>query len=117
MIFELGRLEHSNNTSTALQLTKQVPGASSDQANNATANITAIFVHDEEPPKHLSVLMDHMKATGKWATLKLTIDPAIALAFRCIKLPSLLIYNSQNEETARVYGEQNIHDLLQKMME
>lgn len=113
MIFELGRLEQNN--IALVQINTQVPKAG-DQSGT-TANITAIFVHDTEPPKHLAVLMDHMKATGRWATLKLTVDPAIALAFRCIKLPSLLIYNSQNEETARVYGEQNIHDLLQKVME
>lgn len=101
MIFEFGPVPHGGH---AHQVKEQ-------------ANITAVLVHDEDPPKTITVLLDHMKASGKWATIKLPVDQDIAYAFRCIKIPSLIMYNSQNEETARVYGDQNIHDLLHKVME
>ena len=88
-----------------------------EQPSDPEANITAVLVYDELPQKPVLVLLDHMQGSGKWVTMKFKIDHDIATAFRCIKVPTLIMYNSQREETARVHGDQNIQDLLQKVME
>lgn len=85
--------------------------------NAQAPNITLVFLSDSEPPKPVSLLLDHMQGTGKWGVALLTIDDAVAKAFRCVKVPALMVYNSKSEETARVYGDQNIHDLLHRIME
>jgi hypothetical protein len=91
----------------------QITAASPGPANN----ITSILVYDQKPSQELVVLLNHMHASEKWVVIKLHVDNDIATSFRVIKVPCLVMYNSQQEETARVFGEQNILDLVQKVVE
>jgi len=91
--------------------------ATTNTNTNTNTNITAILVYDQKPSQELVVLLNHMHATEKWVVIKLMIDLDIATSFRVIKVPCLVMYNSKQEETARVFGEQNIQDLVQKVVE
>lgn len=79
------------------------------------SNITAFFVYDTEPSNELEVALSSLDVSDKWVLVKLRIDDAIATAFRCIKIPALIGYNSNQEETSRVFGEANIIDMIARM--
>ena len=79
--------------------------------------VTAAYIYEEPPTKDTVLALDNLESSEKWALLRLEIDQAIANAFRVVKVPTLVMYNSSNEETARVYGTQNIVDLITKILE
>lgn len=86
--------------------------------DNSQSNITAFYIHlgSEPTPKELEVALGGMESSDKWVVVRLVIDADIAKAFRVVKVPSLIIYNSQSEETSRVFGSQNIIDMLTKIV-
>lgn len=84
---------------------------------SAISNITAFFVYETEASRELSTALDSMDASDKWVLVKLKIDNDIASAFRCIKIPALLMYNNNHEETSRVFGEANIIDMINRVMD
>lgn len=86
--------------------------------DNAQSNITAFYIHDKEEhtSKELEVALGGMESSDKWVVVRLGIDTDIATAFRVVKIPSLIIYNSNSEETSRVFGAQNIIDMLTKIV-
>jgi hypothetical protein len=101
----------------ALLTSKQTQQATPETQTSCVSNITAFFVYEHEASKELVVALDSMDASEKWILVKLKIDVDIATAFRCIKVPALILYNGRNEETSRVFGEANIIDLINKVLE
>lgn len=83
--------------------------------SNDQASITAFCIYDKPISKELDVALGCMESSDKWVVVRMPIDIDIANAFRLIKVPSLIMYNSGNEETARFVGEQNIMDMLSKV--
>lgn len=78
--------------------------------------ISAFFIYDEVPSVQLQEALDSINAQH-WSLMQLHIDDAIALSFRVIKLPSLILHNEMAEETARVFGEQNIIEMIGRVFD
>lgn len=78
--------------------------------------ISAFFIYEEVPSARLQEALEAVNAQ-QWALMSLPVDDAIALSFRVIKLPSLILHNEAAEETARVFGEQNIIEMIGRVFD
>lgn len=83
---------------------------------NVKSCISAFFIYDEVPSTQLQEALESINAQH-WALMQLHIDDAIAMSFRVIKLPSLILHNEMAEETARVFGEQNIIEMIGRVFD
>lgn len=78
--------------------------------------VTVFFIHDEEPDGSLLSALDTMHACEHWKLVRLRIDKDIATAFRVVKIPCLVVYSHDSEETARAVGTLNIQELITKVV-
>lgn len=85
-------------------------------AESTKLGITAFFIYDDCPSLRLQEALESVN-TQRWALMQLHIDDAIALSFRVIKLPTLILHNEDSEETARVFGEQNIIEMIGRVFD
>lgn len=95
-----------------------------------TTCLAAFFVYEDEPSSELDAALNLVNPT-RWSLLRLHIDDPIAVSFRVVKLPSLILYDTTNHhgvtnhaagsdeddqqkmvETARVFGTQNIIEMI-----
>jgi hypothetical protein len=80
------------------------------QDRSQTASISAFFIHDTPPSKELNDALELVNPK-KWSLMRLTIDDPIAEAFRVVKLPTLILHNGDGE-SARVFGDQHIVEMI-----
>jgi hypothetical protein len=78
--------------------------------------VTVFFIHGEEPDDELASALDSMHSSEHWNVVRLRIDHDIAKAFRVVKIPCLVVYSQENEETARAIGNINIQELITKVV-
>ena len=92
--------------------------------------LAAFFVYEDEPSTELNQALELVNH-ARWSLLRLQVDDPIAVSFRVVKLPSLILYDKATlpqaskdaqegdvsetagmVETARVFGEQNIIEMI-----
>lgn len=81
-----------------------------------TTHVTAFFIYVDEPSHDLEVGLSNLESSAHWDLVRVPADSSVAVSFRVIKVPALVTYNGRSEETGRVFGSQNIKDLIKRIL-
>jgi hypothetical protein len=89
------------------------PGSAPD-----TEPLSAFLIFDEADgiSSRLRTALESIN-DKKWSLLQLPVDDPIAVSFRVVKLPSMILYTNAKEENARVFGEQNIIEMIGRVFD
>ncbi len=79
-------------------------------------SVTAVFLFSKKPSPKLREALDALEDAQGWALVENVIDVKKSQAFRVVRVPAMILYNSSGIETARTIGEENIVSMLGKLV-